>query len=703
MDQDSQNFSKKLKSLREKVNWEIEADRYALLDQLFALLTDWIDWKGPLPNLRDSLSPKEIERLLTDCLKNYSSREEDCYKAELIIDFVARTGYKDEPEVDEDGKPVLRRSTAVHSSLYVSTGGSGLFHDLFKIYDRFDVNYVHDKGLTHFHIACLNGLYDVVERFLERGQDPNCPTREGEPNIFFPPLQLAMEPGNKKLVELLLRRGADPNLSCDEKCTALHCICRMEGDLVSSDLAKLFFEICDDLKLTVELDAQDNEGRTPVYLAIFHVNRQLVELLLRRGANPDIANNEGITPLHLISYTDYADDDEFIEMFFEIWDKRQLTAHRVNVQDENGFTPLHWAGVFRNKRGMEKLLRRGADPNLPNVDGWTPLHVICSRGDLSYDLAQMFFDICDEQQQIVEIDTVTESDSTPLHEALISRSHKVVELLLRRGADPNSVDEDGQTPLHIICKRASSRDELLAMFPRLAQLDVVDKLGRTPLQWAVENLVPRVVDVLLDHGADLSSFVFPTANIRFATKPSTMKDPGSTNHIIAPSLQDAIRQNLDNPETDDIIINPKKQKMDNLSYNVPTHNNYSALQDTNSVAKNLQPEQQFTTAILIKSFPNLKYVIDLTNTSRYYDQQDFTKAGIKYQKVMIPGMQVPPLEFVKRSFAAVLRDITMQNIALRKIAMLDGKTRDTNQIDKSPIDGERGLAKSRKRQKNSQS
>ncbi|KAL7286713.1 hypothetical protein TKK_0019017 [Trichogramma kaykai] len=126
-----------------------------------------------------------------------------------------------------------------------------------------------------------------------------------------------------------------------------------------------------------------------------------------------------------------------------------------------------------------------------------------------------------------------------------------------------------------------------------------------------------------------------------------MKDPGSTNHIIAPSLQDAIRQNLDNPETDDIIINPKKQKMDNLSYNVPTHNNYSALQDTNSVAKNLQPEQQFTTAILIKSFPNLKYVIDLTNTSRYYDQQDFTKAGIKYQKVMIPGMQVPPLEFVK--------------------------------------------------------
>ncbi|XP_003423990.1 RNA/RNP complex-1-interacting phosphatase [Nasonia vitripennis] len=72
-----------------------------------------------------------------------------------------------------------------------------------------------------------------------------------------------------------------------------------------------------------------------------------------------------------------------------------------------------------------------------------------------------------------------------------------------------------------------------------------------------------------------------------------------------------------------------------------------------TVARNLQPEQQFTTAILMKSFPKLKYIIDLTNTTRYYDQADFTKAGVKYQKVMIPGMQVPPLEYVKRFCKAI--------------------------------------------------
>ncbi|XP_014229100.1 ankyrin repeat domain-containing protein 54-like [Trichogramma pretiosum] len=106
--------------------------------------------------------------------------------------------------------------------------------------------------------------------------------------------------------------------------------------------------------------------------------------------------------------------------------------------------------------------------------------------------------------------------NTPLHDALnrdgTLDDRRLVELLLRRGADPNPVNEAGKTPLHMICKRASSQDDLLAMFPRQGQLDVVDKLARTPLRWAVENLVPRVVDILLDHGASLFSFVFPTAS-----------------------------------------------------------------------------------------------------------------------------------------------------------------------------------------------
>ncbi|KYN13263.1 Putative tyrosine-protein phosphatase 1 [Trachymyrmex cornetzi] len=40
-----------------------------------------------------------------------------------------------------------------------------------------------------------------------------------------------------------------------------------------------------------------------------------------------------------------------------------------------------------------------------------------------------------------------------------------------------------------------------------------------------------------------------------------------------------------------------------------------------AIARNLQPTQRFTTTALLEAFPHLKYIIDLTNTYRYYDQK----------------------------------------------------------------------------------
>lgn len=66
-----------------------------------------------------------------------------------------------------------------------------------------------------------------------------------------------------------------------------------------------------------------------------------------------------------------------------------------------------------------------------------------------------------------------------------------------------------------------------------------------------------------------------------------------------------------------------------------------------AIAKNLQPQERFTTTILLESFPRLKYIIDLTNTCRYYDKKEFTNAGVKYEKIAIPGRKVPPMDLIK--------------------------------------------------------
>ncbi|KAL7305498.1 hypothetical protein TKK_0002235 [Trichogramma kaykai] len=58
-------------------------------------------------------------------------------------------------------------------------------------------------------------------------------------------------------------------------------------------------------------------------------------------------------------------------------------------------------------------------------------------------------------------------------------------------------------------------------------VDAKDKLGRTPLQLAVANLWPDCIDILFEHGADLSSFVFP--NDYFAKRYKSIKSDISFN------------------------------------------------------------------------------------------------------------------------------------------------------------------------------
>ncbi|CAB0028972.1 unnamed protein product [Trichogramma brassicae] len=382
-----------------------------------------------------------------------------------------------------------------------------------------DPNLANVYGSTPLHIICKR--YDaaaLADYFLEINEKRRAVRVNAQNNEGNAPLHLALmshaddHEDHRGLARLLLRRGADPSLANAEGSTPLHLACTNHDDDVDS--LRILFEIRDESNQEARIDARDNEGNTPLFLALCHSNGRSAEFLLSRGADPNAANDEGRTPLHVAC--DRYDSDMLSECC-RICDESSRPL-LIDAQDRWGDAPLHWALLHGASETAELLLRRGADPNLANAKGETPLHVICNATYYEHELTKMFFEVNDELKRVVQLDVRDEEGNAPLHLAGLRGRKDLLELLLRRGADPNLAnDRDGTRPLHVVCHRDQWRSDSLARsffeicdeLNRPVPVDAPDQLGRTALQWAVAGASPRAVDALLDRGADPSSFVFP--------------------------------------------------------------------------------------------------------------------------------------------------------------------------------------------------
>ncbi|XP_023314855.1 serine/threonine-protein phosphatase 6 regulatory ankyrin repeat subunit A-like [Trichogramma pretiosum] len=404
-----------------------------------------------------------------------------------------------------------------------------------------DPNAADEEGSTPLHILCRDSRdknFDYAKRLLEVSEEIGRPLLvNARDKNGWTPLHLALDGSRKNLVDWLLRRaGAYPCHLDSEGRTPLHVICdrtRFWGnDDNDDDLVDVFCETVGEIAGEVgptfpDVDAQDERGNTPLHLALGRDRTKLVESLLRRGADPNLANAEGSTPLHVICRENSNPPSgvkivDIARRFFDVSDDVGRPVD-VDARDDKGNTPLHL--VLQSPGGIEPmtklLLSRGADVNLANEAGSTPLHVVSKR-HYGVELAAIMFEASDERQRTVRIDARDNEGNTPLCLALLRDDYfvRMTPLLLRRGANPNLANAEGLAPLHIICRKQYDRDNVAKVFFEInderrqtVDVDARDSSGRTPLQLAVRNLLPNAVDQLLDHGADLAGFVFPSEEI----------------------------------------------------------------------------------------------------------------------------------------------------------------------------------------------
>ena len=212
----------------------------------------------------------------------------------------------------------------------------------------------------------------------------------------------------------------------------------------------------------------------------------------------------------------------------------------INEQTEGGWTPLLTAVQNRYYKLASFLLERGADPRIQNKGGWSPLYIATDNRNIEggdYPTRKPDMDHLEIIKQLIDggadvnarmhssTETRTvfthqwlyEDGATPFLRAAQSSDLVLMKLLLEHGADPKLNTDDGTTPLMVASgigwvegvTYEWSRDANVETVKMLLDLGIGVNLqnseGRTALMGAAHKGRNEIVQMLVDHGADLDA------------------------------------------------------------------------------------------------------------------------------------------------------------------------------------------------------
>ena len=274
------------------------------------------------------------------------------------------------------------------------------------------MNTINPSGETALHAASASGAVECVRALLATEADVNRKNKYGDS-----PITLAAGRGHDKSLNLLLQAGVN------------------DGDITHSLIS-----------------ATENG------------NSKCIGLLLEAGADVNIRNTTGETPLHLVVNKQYNMSTDALQLLIKY-------GAGVNAIDREQNTALHFASSFSQLKAIKTLLMAGAHVNRINKSGDTALQKCLAASDEMFlgkenvsDAAMMLFAAGDSFNR-----SKVETNVDYFYSEYFYSEYKIIISTIKEVMDPQMILKD-------MC-RHKIRNHLMSINSHLNLFVRVPKLG----------------------------------------------------------------------------------------------------------------------------------------------------------------------------------------------------------------------------------
>lgn len=331
-------------------------------------------------------------------------------------------------------------------------------------------------------------LSNLVTKFIDNGVDINEKNNEGNN-----PILLSVEKNDLEIVELLVNKSADVNVQNATEETPLS-LAIMKGNNDYFDMVSYL------LSKDANPNIKDGNG--------FSIIEKIIFILIYTNKN-DSWDEHIVSPITLNEEMEATllkfNEDDYIRNIFELMVYKKIIDYKMF--DSQGLPCFFNLVITQNNYLAGILFRNGADVNQSNDKGKNILEYYL---DFVHDNKISEVHASEILQNIIKfginLDHRDEQGATVLHNTLLKNSLSITRSLITAGGAIDVVDKKGRTLLHNAIWANDIEKVRFVIGIKKELVNVPDKLGIIPINYAAFLGNKNLVLYLIGHGSYVTNF-----------------------------------------------------------------------------------------------------------------------------------------------------------------------------------------------------